>query len=610
MSNPLDKLPAFALPFVTRSLRGTRARRFLTLSAVLAGLALVLGVWLAFGSGEFERDVRVEAGHEQSIDQREFETFTIFAEDGAHRRALESETAGIADGLSIHALGNEFDAPGEAEWVALWGREWLRAALLAPTDDPEHRALQDEARALLGSGAYDWATYYDNRDYVVSEYDRGRLFAWDDPPTVEALTQIIARDGVPEVATYASPLGVRHALGFAAAIAGLVLLALGTVVGPLLVAVQQAQERHENTMLPLSGTSLSPRELVLGLASGPLAIVAIFAVPQAALFLLGAAALGELAAALGLLAILLASMTFLVFGAQLLGDLIGKRRTPGVLGIALTALAVGVWAVAASLTGELYGDGAGLTALLPHLGLASAYAATFGPSTLPSFTITGAAANAVGGVILGMLTLQALSRKLADHDGALLDAREGFLGALTCVALANLATAQFYDPIAQLYVGLLVIALPLAVLLMCRVPVGQGPAKLRKIRLPHLVAEFAGWFALHGVVWYGVGGDSRVLHPVALAWLAWAIVVLALMSTRLVAVPAKIAANVWLACCGLALLMGFAHAVFWGAEGGGIDEVFIAFAFSPVLGMLQVALTIWVPISLVRRMRSDLAGVR
>ena len=46
------------------------------------------------------------------------------------------------------------------------------------------------------------------------------------------------------------------------------------------------------------------------------------------------------------------------------------------------------------------------------------------------------------------------------------------------------------------------------------------------------------------------------LHPVALAWLGWCVLVSGLLAIRQVSVPGKIAANVWAGFCAFTLIIG------------------------------------------------------
>jgi hypothetical protein len=101
------------------------------------------------------------------------------------------------------------------------------------------------------------------------------------------------------------------------------------------------------------------------------------------------------------------------------------------------------------------------------------------------------------------------------------------------------------------------------------------------------------------------------LHPVALGWLAWCVVVLGLIAIRVVAIPAKVTANLWAGFCAMSLLVGFGQVVYWveSSRHHDLEDVFAMSELSPVLGLVQVALTIWIPWSLVRHLRKNLRAI-
>ena len=75
----LSQLRAAALPFVTRSLRGNRLRRYTLLSMMLAALTVMVGTWITLSPGSFERELRHEFGMEDARYERERQEFTIAA---------------------------------------------------------------------------------------------------------------------------------------------------------------------------------------------------------------------------------------------------------------------------------------------------------------------------------------------------------------------------------------------------------------------------------------------------------------------------------------------------------------------------------------------------
>jgi len=603
MHRLLSTLPAFMLPFVTRSLRGGRAKRYLVFSLLLASLTGVLGLWLTLGSGQFEQSVRSEIGLEPHEWELERQTFTVYVHDDWERREAERDLERLA------AAGARFDEDGiygSASELYSQGQAQLYLAATSPVRTAEQARLRDQARALLDF----------NDDFQAGEpgLDTGASFPWADPDERAMLETIVAADALPTIATYRSPLSLGQGLAFTGFMAGLILAALGTVFAPLLVAVQQAQERHENTLMPLSGTALSPRELALGLAAGPGAIVAIFAAPQLVVFVLCATIAGELGIALALLAALATTTVTLTFGAQLLGQLVGHKRTPGIIGIALMGLAGSAWLVAAGLVADSDPDVAGLSAVIPHVGLAALLTEVFVDLHAGfEWVLVGTFAWTIGAAVLAGLMLTALSRRIEGQDGALLSVGQAGLGAVVCMALVSVAFPDLHgaDQAVRQYLGLAALAAPLSLLFMARVPTGDGPAQMRSIDLPRLLAEFGGWAAAYFVISSVLfGTEAEALHPVALGWLTWCVGVVALLCVRTVAAPTKIAGNIWAGFCAFCVFLGFIHAAMWAFDGAsGLDEVFLLAELSPVLGLAEVALVIVIPISLVHRLRKSLGSV-
>jgi hypothetical protein len=599
----LSKLPAFALPFVTRSLRGGRGKRYIIFSLVIAALTGICGLWLALGSGTFEQSLRVELGLEQHEFVRERQSFTVYVHEGYELRAVERELENIA--IYGHQTFDERRPVyyGQGFELVDWGRTQVELAAWSPAHGAENLELRERARGLLGVTQYEYVDMWNSS------------FPWYDRQEVANLRKVLDSHGMPSVEQYRSPLGFGDALRITGFIAGLLLAALATVFAPLLAAVQQAQERHENTLMPLTGTALGPRELTLGLASGPAAVVAIFAVPQLVVFLLCATLAGEVLVAGALLAALVTTGALFVFGGQLLGQLMGHRRTPGVIGISLMSVLGVAWLAGAALAADADHEVAGMSAVLPHMGLSALLAEVFVDVPLSfSRVFVGTFVWTVGAAVLGWLAMTALARRLEGREGPLLSAGQALVGALTCVGLVNVALpTQMYDVEAvRQYIGLAMLALPLMLLLMARVPTGDTPPRMRKLPMLGLLLEFAAWGAAHVVVSGALVGISmQALHPVALLWLGWCVLVLGLIAIRVVAVPAKIATNVWTAFCGLSLTVGFAQAAYWGLENGRKDvtDIFVLMELSPVLGLLQIALTVWIPVSLIRHLRKNLGAI-
>lgn len=596
----LSKLPAFALPFVTRSLRGGRGKRYVIFSLLLAAVSSIVGMWLTLGSGNLEQSMRVDLGVEPYEYDVERQSFTVLTHDPFEHQRVKSEIATLeAYGANP---GDEY-MYGEAYDLFDQGRAIAQEAARTSTTNPEHARLRERAAAMLNTPVFD---EFGGWDYS---------FAWGDPKQVQMLEAILDNQGIPQIEAYSSPLGIQDGLKLIGLFAGLLLAGLATVFAPLLVAVQQAQERHENTLMPLTGTALSPRELAVGLAAGPTTVIGIFAAPQLLIFLTCSLLAGEILVAGALLAALLATGVLFIFGAQLLGQLMGDKRTPGIIGIALMCLTGVAWMAGAGLMMSADHEIAGFSAVLPHLGLSALLAETFFdvPASF-SRVFVGAFVWTGGAVILGWLTMNALSRRIEGTGGVLLDPWSTLIGAVTCIGLVNVAMPDltYNDEFVRQYIGLAMLALPLSLLLMSRVPTGDSHPRMRRVPVPKLLLEFGAWGVLHMVlvtVLFGVSVES--LHPVALGWLMWCTIVLGLIAIRVVAVPGKVAANLWAGFCGMSLMVGFAQAIFWAESSRHHDlgDVFAMSELSPVLGLVQVALTIWIPLSLVRHLRKNLRKI-
>lgn len=599
MNALLSKLPAFALPFVTRSLRGGRGRRYLILSLVLASLTGIIGVWLALGDGRFEQEMRTEFKLELWEHERSRDTFTVYTHDKWDHDVVEEELGYLVSTPDYEDSQGRYYSP--ASDLYSWGRAMVALAATAPAYHPDHQRLRARAQQLIG-----------HRQIAVEPWMAE--FAWGDPREVARLETILDHDGIPSVEVYRSPLSFVDALKITGFFAGLGLAALLTVFLPLLAAVQQAQERHENTLMPLTGTALGPRELAVGLAAGPVAVIAIFAGPQLLLFGICALLAGEVFVAGALLAALAATSALFVFGGQLFGQLMGQRRTPGIIGMSLMAVLGISWLLGGGLAADAEHELAGFSAVMPHIGLSALLAEVFidVPADF-SRVFLGAFAWTGGAIVMGWLAMTALARKIEDRDGPLLTRSHALIGALTCVVLVNVALPQMglESAILRQYLGLGMLALPFLLLTMARVPLGDAPPRMRRVAVPALLLELGAWTAAHvifaGLFW---GFASEAMHPVSLMWMAWCVAVLGLIGIRVVVSSTKIATNVWTGFCAMSLTVGFGQALFWALErSADIEDVFALMNVSPVLGLIQISLTIWIPLSLIRHLRANLGRI-
>lgn len=519
-------LPAFALPFVTRSLRGHRARRYAALSLVLVMVTLTFGLWAGLGRGPAARDARISLGIEQHEYVREQLEFVIVRDAWDDRRMLD---------MRVESL------EGQA-------RQLVHMAATTPYQgDLDERARELDAR-MPG-----WA----------SEQLPVGGFAWGDPYQVERLAHIVDKQGEVEVVDYVPATDLRATLQLLGMLAGGLLIGLSLVVAPLLVAVQQATERHENTLQPLTGTGLRAHELALGMACGPLAVATIFALPLAALFGVAALATGHPEALL-LFPALAAIAVGVVFGAQLLAHMLGARRAPGMVAVALLGLLSMVAFVGIGLAAELERETLGLPALLPHAGVFALLADVFGepwhaarppywtrPSspTFPLEILPAFLVGLAGAATLGSVALHALARHI-EGRAVLLRAQHAGLAALVCMVMVAFAIPEVRDdaPI-HVILGLPSLALPFMLIVMGRVPLGDVPAKLRRIPLGRLVLEFGSAVAIYLTLALALDDSAAVLHPVTLAGFAWCSLVLVLVAVRTIATPNGILAHGWALAC-------------------------------------------------------------
>lgn len=595
MHERLVHLHAACLPFVTRALRGPRRRR----SALGAGLLTLLvgltSLWIGLSSSPSAHHLRVSLGMEQHRWEREQAEFCIFVDSELERdRMLRPAAAG--DAAPMHPARRS-----RAE--AAWTRLDIAASpqLLAPRP---LQPLQARARQLRDARLELAPENLDARRRSVQ-------FNWYRPGDVQALRAIIDAELSPRVLRYRSPLSVADAFRLMGMMAAGLLLLLLTVGAPLWVGVRLAQELHDNTLQPLTGTALTARQLVIGLVVGPLAPIAIVAAPLCGLVLATGAAVGRLLPTLGFLAAAFAMAAMLV-GLAMLGALaVGRRRAPGLVGIGLLALL--------SLT-ALAGLGAGLDLGPSMLGVVTIVPGA-GPVHLlteafnPVAQLTAAQAQTLdlrlllataGALVLAATAMRAIERWVGGthRDGALRP-REALVAAVTLSVLAMSAMpSRHTDFGTALFIGMAVVLVPLQLVLVGRVPGGDVPPPLRTVPTGRLLREYFGWLGLTPIVAVMVGGwpESMVGGALlGLVHLAWALVVVALVTIRAATLPSTLAIKLWLIICVGFALVEYATAAMWCMEpvhGG--DMMFPLSQVSPLLGVIHVGMFLWIPVSLLR----------
>lgn len=601
----LRNLRIAARPFVTRTVRGARGRRIAALGLLLTALSGVMGGWIAHGDGGFEHELRVALELEPNRYTREREEFTIFAEDEDEAARMRRELGRLSR-TGLAGPTDDFSFDGRLPHM-------LRRAVMivhSAADSTAPTSLQPlQAKAKV------WMARHDQGHPA----DQDTYFAWGDPRDVRELRSILARDGVPEVTVYASPLGTVDALRLSGLFAGGALMLLLLLCAPVIAGTQMAQETHENTLQPLAGSALSAPELALGLTCGPAALVGLLAAPQLVLLLATATALGSLGAALAFVAIALCGGAFLVMLAQLAGLAMGRVRSPGLVGGGLAAALGLLGGAGIALASELVPRTAGVLALLPQAAASHALAQSFdlgagGPgfgaavdTTLP------VAVGALGMLALAGLGLRALARRIGHTAPSALQAGEALLGAGVAMALITLANPytgstwraeEFY----LLNLGLL--SVPFVILLMMRTPTGDLPPALRRTPVRRLVLEFVGWSALYLGLAAALVGPEKIgvfASPVAALYLAWFLGVAALLALRLVVAPLTFASRLYVGVIAVFVAMAFGQTAMWARAGGEFGlrtpPLFIFSEASPFLGALQAALTLVIPWTLLRAIR-------
>lgn len=605
-------LHAASLPFVTRALRGGHRGRYAVIAVLLALVSVVLGSWVALGSGEFERELRVAMKLEASKGEQERQGFLLYADDEREARDLRRE---VKKHMSPYELGSiaRQDPPsvdGEYEARVVYS---IRDAMIALASVEHHPRLQDyrpAARELL-RGLSSW------------ELEQVREWGYThDIVNAELLDTVLARRLEPAVVVYRSPLAVVDAIKLTGLLAGGLTLLLLMIYAPVLGGTQMAQEVHENTLQPLTGTALSARELVLGLSLGPAAVVALLVAPQVILFLAAAIAVGHVVPALALLLVGLVGGAFLTALAQLAGFALGGQRTPGLLGVAMLAVLAPLALFGAVFGLELPRGGIGVLALIPQAAASHTLFETFLPAgtalrapNLAAHELASAevavAIGTLGMLCFAYLGLRALERRVGELAPAALRRGEALLGAGVSVALIMLANPlhqHTYSP-TDFYLGNLALALvPMALLLMMRVPLGDTPPALRRVPFASLLGEFAVAVGLYLAVAVGmVGLDRAVLlvSPVALAYLVWMVAVVGLLAIRVVALPMTLLAKVWAGVGVIGVGVAFAHVVQWSRHDfrPSISPLMLWDA-SPLLGLLQLVLMVLIPVLLVRTLQN------
>ncbi|MEM6291085.1 MAG: hypothetical protein AAGA54_07460 [Myxococcota bacterium] len=602
-----------ALPFVTRTFRGPRLKRFGAISLLLGVLSVLMGVWLSFGRGDFEQEVRRGLDLERDRWAQDRITFTITVHDDFFYDLAERDVR------SARATGTR-SMHGESGHAV---REAYSTLLTATTQTAPPQFASDQARAeaLL-------AKYPLTSESGLGEVELARMydphFDWYAEDARTRLDAIVEQDLLPNVSHYRSPLNAADAVRVTGAVAGGFVVLLLLIVAPLASGSAIAQEVHENTLQPILGTRLRPVDVVVGLTASGVALGVLLAVPSLVVMLIAAAVGGALSNLPTFLLLLPAASGFLVMLTQLLGFGLGRRWAAGIVSTVLTAALCVLMLFGVGLGMNLEGETTGLIAMMPPTGLVHGLRELFLPAHRlqvgePEYAVFISMVAVLGYGVLAFIMARALTRRIEGRTQVSLSRVEAFGAAATALMMALAVIPEFGrdDALPAYFVSLGLVAVPWQLILAGRIPVGDGPSSLRTIPLRRTMLELAGFAAIHlGAIVLIFGFELR---PSAMGTfhLLWALTVLGLVAVRMVAVPMGIVSSLYAMFCLGAVVFAMVHAaVFTDAVtnpdtfGSHVPAPFILFEASPMLGVLQVALTALIPAMLVRALRKGSAGLR
>jgi len=593
----LRYLRAACLPFVTRTFRGRGWQRSWLWSAALAVLSVLMGVWLAFGSNSFEREMREALGLESSIWEQEYREFVVITDsDAEFERAMRDRNVALQYGFSSVE-------PGEVANLIAQALHTARSAgwTTAPTEHVELQRAAVRAFESLGRRGLD-------DSYLES-------FGWNVERDVQRLQVMVARGLVPAVIRYESPLGVDDGLRMITVIAGWTIGVLMLIVAPLWSTVQIAQEAHENTLPPLAGTGLSSRQLALGMASGPFAQAWVLALPQVLLLLLGSFWAYRPWALFACLGLTLIACAMLVMLGQILGFGLGHKRAPGLVAAAVLAVLSLSSMLAFGFAMEVSGD-VMLVTLLPQLGPLYLLHEAVGHPTY-QFSASEIAPHlglaTVGSGVLAALSTVALERRLDGRTGASLSRIEGYLAAFILIVMATFAFPSADDDMhsSRFYVTSLVILwLPWQLILVARLPLGDGTTRLNRRDLQGALFDFSVFVALHVVVATLVFGNLPFAEGSAFGMIpvVWALAVAAAISVYRVMAPATTSSAAWILFCVVTVVIALILGAMWLTTSAGTNPTLAE--VNPVFGLVTLGLSIYVPMSLGRELARLTAPAR
>lgn len=608
----LSQLRDASLPFVARTFRGNRLRRYAAGSVLLGVLSVLVGMWVSFGTGEFEQEIRRGLDLEKSRWDQDRVAFRITAHDIYHLESLHDELERLENTGEV----SEFAQIG-VEREQAYSTLYTALSVDAP---PQHRALETKARALLEAHP---PTHPDDPQWHYSQDARDWQFSWHEESERLRLQAIVDRELTPAVLLYESPLSVTDSIRVTGAVAGGLVVLLMLVVAPLSSGATLAQEVHENTLQPVLGTRLRPVDIITGLTMSGLALGGLLAAPSLLVMLIAGLVAGSQVQLLPFLLLLPAAASFTVLLTQLVGFGLGKRWSSGIVATVLTATLCLGMLLSIGFGMSLEHETIGFVAMLPPVGLVHALRELFVPGVrLSGHEVTEVMQlSGVAVVVFAALAVimgRALTRRIEGRTQASLTRIEGFVTAGLTLMLALIVVPDFEDTSAlpAYFVSLGLVALPWMVTLGGRVPVGDGPSKLRTIPLRALMTELAGYVAIHTVVLIAIFGIGHVPWTAVGAFhLVWALAVMGLVAIRMVAIPTNIVGSLFVMLCLGAIGFELVSAAIFAASADHSmlsstgPTPFVLFEASAVLGVMQLVLTAVIPVALVRALRKGSAGL-
>ncbi len=609
----LDQFRDASLPFVTRMFRGNRLRRYLAVSIVLGLMSVLIGAWLSFGAGGFEQDMRHELDLEQKDRDRDRAEFTVTVHSGYMYAQMTAERERVlANGTTPSddpMLGDERERAYETLYTALsMGAPAQYAGLEAEIRDllrahPSSRYPDQDAQRQYGENARDWQ------------------FDWYAPQERLRVQAIVEQQLVPDVVFYTSPLSFADGVRLTGAVAGGFVVVLMLIVAPLASGATVAQEVHENTLQPVLGTRLRPVDIVTGFTAAGVGLAAVLAAPSFLVMMLAGVFAGHVANLVPFLLLLPAASLFLVLFSQLVGLGWGRRWSSGIVATLLTGALCMLMLFSVGIGMNLQDEMVGLIAMMPPVGLVHGLRELFVPHMQLSAAQTQHAlviisVSVVGFCALAYVMSRALTRRIEGRTQASITRVEGLLAAAVSMVLALAVVPEFdaNDAVPAYFVSLGLVAFAWQLIIAGRVPIGDGPSTLRTLPLRSIMLEFAAFVALHaGLLIVVFGPGSVPVVPMAAFHLVWALLVLALLAVRLAALPTNILGSLFALLCYGAICFEMVCAGVTAASVSSYDgfspHPFVLFEASAVLGVLQLALTVAIPLALIRTLRKGSAGI-